>query len=1209
MPDTLPTINNEPAQGIQALLDTVYLWNPDVANELIEQVNELLEELGEFSDAGCIKPYDELTAPVRQYLPCYNGDNVYVASADIEELPEQFNPAQWTLIATKAPVLQAGAGIDINGNEISVEQQVLSDAAAGATAVQPEDLGTAAYASTSDFATATQGGKADTAVQPGDLGTAAYAASTDFATSAQGGKADTALQPSDIVDNLNSTATNKALSANQGKELEAQITALEGRGRYLSSWNCATGLAATNPPTSPYTYRAGDYFIVGTVDTTTNYKPSGSQYVIGTASSTVETEEVAVNDTYTYDGTNWSLLKTSKVDALPPQTGNEGKVLTTDGTDAAWSNTVSPLEIQTTGANIYGQSTKLTFSTVVEGVTTSPVVMSSNGSGQLVITTPNGMVFDGYTLMPQQNANSRLGFELLKWDSIYVTRINNGEFISVPTVGGSIAVQVSSMPTAAATLVGQVYQFIGATDQDYTNSYFYKCVTGPSDATISQTTGSSLSDLAVNVTTFETQITTTGDYEFLFDGTDWSYDGNTVTLADYGITFTGAPVADDVITVSYASVTYAWSQTDVQPAPDPLPSQSGNAGKFLTTDGTDASWSDKPLVNNATGSQSIGIGQFQYQTSGSNSIAIGDHSGARGDSSVALGASARGDTNYTVSVGPYANIHYGTVQSKAYSTAVGASAMSKGLYSVSLGCTAVTEATGGIQIGYGTNSEAGTLSIGLTTATSPWTSTNYKLLDSDGTIPTARFTTDPVSDGTYYPTLTISSGTPTRSWSTISALQNTATGNQSFTVGGTPTNSNYSMNIGLNSSVSGNYSLAIGRYATVTDNNSVVIGGGSARGRYDVVLGNGNIASGSNGSIVIGNSENITPIEESNVAVFMLNGQNYKILDSDGSIPTDRLAKNSIQHYTIMPAANPNLNGVIAQYVGATDGSYTNGYFYKCSQGTSSATASQTTGSSLSDVAVVVATFETQATDSGSYVFTYSAADSAWIHDYLIADLVDWGITYTGAPVDGDVITVVYDNGLGWTQTDVQPGSSLPSQTGNSGKFLTTDGTVASWGNALVNTATDATSLSIFGSLSNYAGAVALGPSTIVYSHYGTAVGSSAKATYKATAIGYNTNANENFSTVIGYGAVANARYAIQIGVGNNGTGYANNDASTLKVGNANGNFEIMSADGTIPTARFTTDPVSDGTYIPTVTLSSGTATRSWETPITITFRTWGANE
>lgn len=96
-------------------------------------------------------------------------------------------------------------------------------------------------------------------------------------------------------------------------------------GRYLSGWNCATGLAVTNPPESPYEYTTGDYFIVGTVATggASNYRPDGSQYVIGQASTTVETSTVTVNDTYLYDGTNWTLLKTgSTVTSVNGQVGD-----------------------------------------------------------------------------------------------------------------------------------------------------------------------------------------------------------------------------------------------------------------------------------------------------------------------------------------------------------------------------------------------------------------------------------------------------------------------------------------------------------------------------------------------------------------------------------------------------------------------------------------------------------------------------------------------------------------------------------------------------------------------------------------------------------------------------------------------------------------------------------------------------------------------
>lgn len=123
---------------------------------------------------------------------------------------------------------------------------------------------------------------------------------------------DGALQSSDILNVVNSTATNKALSANMGKELQDQINNLKQRGRYLSVWNCTTGLATTSPTVDPYTYKAGDYFIVGVVGTT-NYKPSGTTYSASSPSTTVETNTVQANDTYYYDGTSWTLLQNAQV--------------------------------------------------------------------------------------------------------------------------------------------------------------------------------------------------------------------------------------------------------------------------------------------------------------------------------------------------------------------------------------------------------------------------------------------------------------------------------------------------------------------------------------------------------------------------------------------------------------------------------------------------------------------------------------------------------------------------------------------------------------------------------------------------------------------------------------------------------------------------------------------------------------------------------
>ena len=88
--------------------------------------------------------------------------------------------------------------------------------------------------------------------------------------------------------------------------IQNQIDNLEARGRFLSLWNGATGKPETNPGELPFTYKTGDYYIIDNTSSTTNYRPNGSSYT-GSASTTVETESVAANDVYYYDGTNWLL--------------------------------------------------------------------------------------------------------------------------------------------------------------------------------------------------------------------------------------------------------------------------------------------------------------------------------------------------------------------------------------------------------------------------------------------------------------------------------------------------------------------------------------------------------------------------------------------------------------------------------------------------------------------------------------------------------------------------------------------------------------------------------------------------------------------------------------------------------------------------------------------------------------------------------------
>lgn len=56
-----------------------------------------------------------------------------------------------------------------------------------------------------------------------------------------------------------------------------------------------------------------------------------------------------------------------------------------------------------------------------------------------------------------------------------VMKYNNGEWVNAEDAGGQ-TIQYAELPTASASNVGKIAQYIGATTQDYTNGWFYKCV-------------------------------------------------------------------------------------------------------------------------------------------------------------------------------------------------------------------------------------------------------------------------------------------------------------------------------------------------------------------------------------------------------------------------------------------------------------------------------------------------------------------------------------------------------------------------------------------------------------------------------------------------------------------------------------------------------------------------------------------------------------
>lgn len=177
-----------------------------------------------------------------------------------------------------------------------------------------------------------------------------------------------------------------------------------------------------------------------------------------------------------------------------------------------------------------------------------------------------------------------------------------------------------------------------------------------------------------------------------------------------------------------------------------LPDQTGNAGKFLKTDGTTVSWG-KAVENSSE--YGIGIGGGTADTAGfacgydsnAGSFAFAAPYGAKAVySSVALGFETSASAAYSIAVGYKA-------KAGEHSVAVGESCEMMGHHNIGLG-----------------------FSGGKITENYVFYAGRFKMLDlSDGTIPTDRYTTTPTTAGTYVPKLTIAEdGTATREWGTAS---------------------------------------------------------------------------------------------------------------------------------------------------------------------------------------------------------------------------------------------------------------------------------------------------------------------------------------------------------------------------------------------------------------------------------------------------------
>lgn len=641
MPNVLPTIPNDPPQGIQALLDKVYLWNPDVSNELIEKINALLAKLGDA--IGAIRPYSELVSPISQYEPCYYGSGVYVASRELTEIPMEFNEADWILIATKGVTAEEAAQTYLPLSGGTMTGQIDFNPAAG-TASSNKAL---ISAQTADGLKALFGAKTDengilldVAVIPklqgdlvsyetiltsfiGNINTPVTRIHAKKITSSGitdaitiPAKAGTMARLEDLTgENVSVTFAGHAdtvqnaintLKTDQGG-LGEQVSAIESK--------IPADASETNPLVTKNEVLALPTFTYKVVN---ELPETGEENIIYLVPKAGEGNDV--HDEYIWVNSAYELIGTTAVDLsgyLPLTGGEMTGLLTLNATEKPqyFFQSAPLLQIKAETADGTTKLNKNIEITPGGFLNMAGLSLSSTGS---------------ISCMPTGDYD--IGSQTIKWRRVYATKLNNGADLTVPTEGGTLA-RIEDINT------------IGG------------------------------------------------------DGTA----GQVLTKTDVGM---------------------AWQDAT---GGSSLPDQTGNAGKFLQTNGESASWAGGVFQSALPDNTKIMFpinGEFVPQVSVSqynSGVFYGKVNpafvGVRTNNVVAVV-----DNNWTDSY------KFGE---QSVTLAVYGSA--KGERSVAIGFNSYANATRAIQLGSGTNEDANTFKVGNTNG-------NFEMMDASGNVPLERLT-------------------------------------------------------------------------------------------------------------------------------------------------------------------------------------------------------------------------------------------------------------------------------------------------------------------------------------------------------------------------------------------------------------------------------------------------------------------------------------
>ena len=274
MPDIQPTVPNYPPQGIQAQLDLIYLWNPDVAKELIEKLESGLASL------------EELTQEINDALSKVKDSLEYKGELESEiDLPETRNTVgdlyyitttEATFFWSGSEWLKMGGNVDLTPYLTKTEAQETYATQEAIEAFLTKEAAAETYTTKEDV---------ETALEP------YLTKETADETYSTPASVETALEPYMKTEDADAKfATSEAVKT----ELEDYVTKEDAENTYATKEEIETSLtdyAKTSDVESTYATKAS----ISDMLTKTE---AGSTYLTTQAAETTYLTQTDAEDTY-----------------------------------------------------------------------------------------------------------------------------------------------------------------------------------------------------------------------------------------------------------------------------------------------------------------------------------------------------------------------------------------------------------------------------------------------------------------------------------------------------------------------------------------------------------------------------------------------------------------------------------------------------------------------------------------------------------------------------------------------------------------------------------------------------------------------------------------------------------------------------------------------------------------------------------------------